>query len=167
MQKSKSIKFIGYGSLLNHESLRETIEDKKFKKIIVKGYKRIFDLEIKKEGKSDILNIIKDKKGLFNGVMFNVTEDELFRLKKREDEYNFESVDVYDFKTKKKIGKALVAIDHIVGIDRDNKKPNEHYLNLCRKGAYSIGRDFGKFWDETTYTSKNEKLSDWLKSTAH
>ncbi|MEK6908744.1 MAG: hypothetical protein AABX23_01690 [Nanoarchaeota archaeon] len=55
-------KFIGYGSLLSHSSLKETIKDKKFTPIIVKGYKRIFNLKIRNNGKTDILNLIKDKR---------------------------------------------------------------------------------------------------------
>lgn len=155
--------FVGYGSLLNHNSLKETVHDKKFKLVIVKGYKRIFNLDIRKNGKSDVLNVVKSKNNFFNGVMFKISESDLFKLKKREDEYNLEEVIVYDFKTKKRLGKALIAIDYFVGIDHDHKKPNEHYFHLCREGAYHLGKDFGKVWDETTYTSDNKKISKWIK----
>ena len=56
------LNFIGYGSLLSHPSLKETIKDKRFMPIIIKGFKRVFNLDIRKNGKSDVLNIIKDKK---------------------------------------------------------------------------------------------------------
>ncbi len=155
--------FVGYGSLINHQSLKETISDKKFIPIIVKGYKRIFDLEIRKNGKTDVLNLVKNKNKFFNGVLFKVNEKELKKLKKRESEYNIEEVNIYDFKTKKKCGKALIAIDYFIGIDYNHKKPNEHYFNLCRTGAYNLSKEFGKIWDETTYTSDNIKISDWIK----
>jgi len=158
-------KFIGYGSLINHQSLKETIKDKKFTPVIVKGYKRIFNLEIREKGKTDILNLEKNKSSKFNGIMFEVSEEELIKLKRREEEYNIEEIEAYEFNSNKKLGKALIAVDYFIGIDHDHKKPNEHYFKLCREGAYKIGKKFGKMWDETTYTSDNLKISDWVKIT--
>ena len=87
----------------------------------------------------------------------------MIKIKKREDEYSLEEVEVYDFKTEKRLGNGLVAIDYLVNLDNTRKKPNKHYLELCRKSAYKIGKEFGKVWDETTYTSNGKKISDWLK----
>ena len=50
---------IGYGSLISHNSLKETINNKHFKPVIIKGYKRIFDIYVKKNENSDILNLEK------------------------------------------------------------------------------------------------------------
>lgn len=152
-------KFIGYGSLLSHKSLKETIKDKKFLPVIVKGYKRIFNL--RDNSKYDVLNLKKDKRYYFNGVVFEINEKELQKLKKREDDYNLEEVKYYDFYTKKKLGKALVVIDYLVGIDKDGK-PKEEYLEMCRSAAYKIGDDFGKVWDKTTYTSNGKKIKDLM-----
>ncbi len=87
---------VGYGSLISHNSLKETIKDRKFIPVIVNGYKRIFDLS---EGRGDVLNLEKDKDSKFNGLMFKVDNEELEKLRKREDDYNFEKVEVYDFRT--------------------------------------------------------------------
>ncbi|MBU3924258.1 MAG: hypothetical protein KJ592_05040 [Nanoarchaeota archaeon] len=151
---------VGYGSLLSHSSLRETIKDKRFQKILVKGYKRIFNLI---DGKTDILNLEKSKTDHFNAILFYVNDEELKKLKLREDEYNLEKVDVFDFTTKEKISEAYISIDYIIDIDSGKKQPNKEYFTLCRSAAYELGNDFGKYWDETTYTSSNEKITNWIK----
>lgn len=156
--------FVGYGSLLDHKSLRESIKDKKFRQVIIKGYKRIFNISEKEKENSDILNIQKSKSSYFNAVLFKVDEKELKALKRREDDYNLEKVDVYDFKTKKKIGKALIDIDYFVSIDKNKKLPSRKYFILCRKAAYNISKKFGKMWDKTTYISDNECVDNWIKN---
>ena len=154
--------FVGYGSLLDHESLNKTIKDKKLKPVIVKGYKRVFDLFDTKD-KKDVLNIIKSKNSWFNGVSFKINEEELKKLSIREDEYNIEEINVYDYKTKKKIGKALISVDFFFDIDKKNRMPSKDYFTMCRKAAYSISKDFGKTWDETTFLADGTKVSRWLK----
>ena len=151
---------VGYGSLLSHDSLKETIKDKKFRKILVKGYKRIFNLV---DGRGDVLNLEKCKGCEFNAVLFYVDDEELRMLKLREDEYNLESVDVFDFGTRKKICAAYTSIDHIVDIDSGKMLPQKGYFVLCRKAACDLGEDFGKVWDETTYLSSGERVCDWVK----
>ena len=95
--------FVGYGSLLSHKSLKETLKDKKFKPVIVKGYKRIFDLITRRNQNSDVLNLEKSKKHFFNGVMFSTDEKELKKLCKRETEYTLEKTYAYNWGTRKKI----------------------------------------------------------------
>ena len=152
--------FVGYGSLISHDSLKDTIKDKKFTPVIVKGYKRIFNLSI--NGK-DILNLKKSPKSKFNGIIFSVNEKEFKKIKLREEEYNLEETEVYDFKTNKKIGKAFICIDYFLEIDHRKRLPNKSYFILCREAAYHLSKDFGKFWDNTTLISDNEKVSNWIK----
>ena len=152
---------VGYGSLISHNSLKETCKDKEFQEVIIKGYKRIFN--IAKNNKFDILNIKESKKDKLNAVLFKVNEKELKKLKEREDWYNFEETLTYDFKTDKLLTKALISIDHTVCIDKSNHPPNKSYFILCREAAYHISKDFGKFWDETTFNSSGKKVSDWIK----
>ena len=154
---------IGYGSLISHKSLKKTISDRKYVPVIVKGYKRIFNLEIKKTNDSDVLNLRSSKNSQFNAVLFQVNEKELRELMQREAPYNLEKTKVYDFLTLKKIGKAYLVIDYIVAIDHKNKKPTKKYFILCREAAYHISDEFGKMWDETTYTSSGKKIKNWLK----
>ncbi|MEK6891149.1 MAG: hypothetical protein AABX03_03340 [Nanoarchaeota archaeon] len=155
---------VGYGSLLSHKSLKETINNKHFKPVIVKGYKRIFNIAVKKEENFDELNLEKSKKSKFNGVMFKVNEDELEKINKREREYNLEEVEVYDFKTGKRLGKSLVVVDYFIKIDRKNKLPSKSYFILCRQAAYHISKEFGKYWDKTSFISDEERVDKWIKN---
>jgi len=152
---------VGYGSLMSHNSLKETLRDKHFRLVIVRDFKRVFNLLI--DSGKDVLNLVKDSGCKFNGVLFEVDEPELKKLKKREEEYNLEEVNVYDFKSKKKIGKGLICIDYFIGVDKMNKLPDKRYFILCREAAYHISKEFGVFWDKTTYTSNNEQISKWIK----
>jgi len=155
--------FVGYGSLISHKSLRETIKDRRFKPVLVKGYKRIFDLVTMRNKNSDVLNLKKSKKHFFNGVLFKVSDEELKKLACREPEYNLEKTTAYDWKTKKKIGTCVIVIDYFVGIDKKEKLPSKNYFKMCREAAYEISEEFGKMWDKTTFISDNEKVADWLK----
>ncbi|OIO80117.1 hypothetical protein AUJ84_04585 [Candidatus Pacearchaeota archaeon CG1_02_32_132] len=156
---------VGYGSLISHSSFKEDYSDKKFKPVIVNGYKRIFNILEENKG-LDVLNILESKKNKFNGVLFKLNEKELKKLKEREDWYNIEEAEYYDFETKKKIGKGLLFIDHLILIDKHKKKPDKKYFILCREAAYHLKKEFGKMWDETTYTSAGEKISEWIKNNA-
>lgn len=156
--------FVGYGSLLSHKSLKKSIEDKNFTPVIIKGYKRIFNISTRNGQNSDILNIVKSRNHNFNGVLFKVDEKELKNLKIREDEYNLEKTSIYSFKTQKKIGKGFFVIDYYVDIDKNKKLPSRSYFIMCRNAAYKISREFGRYWDRTTYISDNEKVSDWIIS---
>lgn len=151
---------VGYGSLMSHKSLRKTISDKHFKPVIVNGYKRIFDLAVSK--KSDVLNLKRSPNSKFNGLMFKVNDKELKKIQKRENGYDFEVVYPYDFKTKKKLNKSLIVIDHHAS-DRFRRKPKKDYFIICREAAYQISKKFGEFWDNTTYIYKNKKVKSWIK----
>lgn len=156
-------KFVGYGSLLSHKSFHAAATNTKILgPVIVKGYKRIFD--ISEDGKnSDVLNVIKSHGSEFNGILFEVDDKELGSLSEREDWYNFEETEYYDFKTKKKLGKALTCADHYILIDKRKELPDKKYFILCREAAYQISNEFGKMWDETTFVASGEKVSDWIK----
>jgi len=155
--------FIAYGSLISHNSLSKTIKDRKFIPVVVKGFRRIFNLSLREKGGRDVLNIARDKNSFFNGVMFEINEEELTKLKEREDDYNLEEADFYDFETGKKLGKGLISVDHIVNIDKSHELPDKPYFELCREAAYHLSEKFGKVWDDTTYTSAGEKVSRWIK----
>ncbi|MBI2451493.1 gamma-glutamylcyclotransferase [Candidatus Pacearchaeota archaeon] len=156
-------KIVGYGSLISHKSLRESIPDKHFVPVIVRGFKRVFNLGLEKGKDPDVLNVVKDKKHFFNGVLFDVNEKELKKIKEREDDYNLEQIGAYDFLTGKELCKCFILIDQFVGIDHKKKKPNKSYFILCREAAYHISREFGKIWDETTFVSTGKKVSQWIK----
>jgi hypothetical protein len=112
---------------------------------------------------SNLLNIKKNKNSNINGVLFQVNETELVKLKEREIEYDLEEVWTYDFKTGKKLIKCLIFIDHFIALDKHNKKPKKPYFILCREAAYSVSKEFGEYWDNTTYNSNGKKIKNWLK----
>ena len=153
---------VGYGSLMSHKSLSDTIPNKGFTPVFVKGYKRICNITL--ETSSDILNVKKTPKHNCNGVLFFVNKSELKKLQRREDIYIKEKTWCYNFETKEKLCKAYIFVDHHRFIDKYHKNPDYNYLSLCREAAYHISRKFGKFWDNTTYTSSGKKISTWLKS---
>jgi len=153
---------VGYGSLISHKSLKETIKDKKFTPVIVKGYKRIFNLKIENDTDPDMLNVMKHPGSTFNGVLFKVNEKELDQIKERESEYNLEKTKCYDFKTKKYIDKCFVVADYNVSLDKKGFLPDKSYFILCREAAYMISEEFGKYWDNSTFTAKNQKISEWI-----
>lgn len=155
--------FVGYGSLVSHKSFRPKSHARIIKPVIVKGYKRIFNIAESKGNKSDILNIVKSKLSKFNGVLFKVDEFGLKKLRERENWYNFEETQCFDFETGKKMGKCLICVDHYFFIDKRKKLPKKSYFVLCREAAYQISKKFGKFWDETTFTASGEKISSWIK----
>ena len=154
---------VGYGSLMSHQSLREEIPDKHFTPVIIKKYKRIFNLAEKDTKDPDVLNVIKSPKAIFNGVMFQVNDSELKKIKKREEEYNLEETWAYDFLTKRKLCKCLIVTDNFVSIDRKKQKPNKRYFTLCREAAYHISKEFGMYWDNSTFIADGEKVISWLK----
>src|SRR3989344_3087912 len=125
---------------MSHKSLRKTIPDKHFSPVIVKGYKRIFNLSGGGHHPSDYLNLKKSKNSRFNGVLFQLNDSDLLKIKRREPEYNLEETWAYDFLTGKKLCKCYIVVDYIVSIDRMKKKPNKHYFTLCRESAYHISR---------------------------
>jgi len=156
--------FIGYASLLSHTSLESSIKDKKFTPVLIKGYKRIFNFQTRENENSDVLNIVKSPKNFFNAVIFKVNDKELKELAKREAEYNLEEVEYYNLSGKEKIGKGIISVDKLINIDKNKKLPSKNYFILCRSAAYKIGKDFGKMWDQTTFISDGEKVSDWIKN---
>ncbi len=154
---------VGYGSLLSHKSLRKTFSNKQFHPVVVKGYKRIFNVRDYQLKNPDVLNLKKSRNSFFNGVLFEISALELNKLRKREGIYNIEETKCYDFKTKKSLGNCLICIDYHKAIDHHHNNPNKSYFILCREAAYHINKEFGKTWDETTFTSSNEKISKWIK----
>lgn len=154
---------IGYGSLLSHKSLKETIPNKHFTQVIVRGYKRVFNIADIKSENPDVLNVITSPKHFFNGVMFKVNEKELAKIKKRENVYKLRETFAYDFLTGKELCECFICVDLHFEIDKQNRKPNKSYFILCREAAYHISKIFGNFWDETTFTSDNKRITDWIK----
>lgn len=155
--------FVGYGSLISHPSMMETIHDRPFTPVMIKGYKRVFNLSIKKSSDSDVLNVEESQNSTFNGVLFQVNEIELKKLMARENLYELKETVAYDFVNGKHLCKCYIVVDSDKSIDKLNKAPNKEYFVLCREAAYKISTKFGLVWDQTTFTAAGQKISDWLE----
>lgn len=153
---------VGYGSLMSHKSLSSTIPDRHFTPVIVKGYRRVFNI-LDEDSGHDVLNLVKSRKSFFNGVLFQVDDAELTRIKTREEIYNLESAYAYDFLSGKRLCKCVIVTDQIVAIDRKGRTPDRDYFVLCREAAYHISRRFGECWDKTTYTSDCKSVLAFLR----
>ncbi|MCF7835444.1 gamma-glutamylcyclotransferase [Candidatus Gracilibacteria bacterium] len=156
--------FIGYGSLLSHNSLKKTIKDRDFIPVIVKGFKRIFNVDLDPNSNKDldVLNIVKDKNSFFNGILIKITDEELLKLKEREKHYVFEKVEAKDINSNKIYKNCILSIDHNLDIDLGFKKPDQSYFDLCREAAYHINENFGNMFDETTFTSDGTRVKEFL-----
>lgn len=163
------ILLVGYGSLLNLSSLRDTLNISSFTPVIIKGYKRIFNVKLSSSKTSDVLNIVKSKRHYFNGLMFQVDYRQLKMLIKREEpEYHLHPVEAIPFTAFKNSSRSplinsFVFVDEYIHLDKKKRLPNKDYFIFCRQSAYSVGKEFGKSWDNTTYLASGEKISSWLK----
>jgi N-formylglutamate amidohydrolase len=163
----EKVNFIGYGSLMSHQSLSQTIKDKHYVPVIIKGYKRVFDLRVNGGDRSDLLNVHKYPGHKMNGVMFSVSREEFEKLMSREHHYRAERVLAHDYTTGKPSGFGVLVCDHFLDIDHEGKKPDIEYFKECRRAAYLISDDFGRYWDETTYTSYGEVISKFIRRHKH
>ncbi len=158
-------RIIGYGSLLNKASAERTVVCcAEPRPIRVYGWRRVFniicdeDKDLKTMDKA-VLNVVPDKDAFFNGVLLEIDEDDLERLKMRECEYTIVTVDVCCFRTNEKLGKAILFVgkpDRLTYFIH----PDPDYYQLCREGAASFGEDFLKEWDETTFHACGKKVCE-------
>ncbi len=162
-KKRRKFMMVAYGSLMSHQSIRETIPDRHFTPVIVKGYRRIFNLAVERGKCPDVLNVVKASGHSFNGLLFKVTGAELRKVKEREDDYNLEETWAYDFLTGHRLCRCLVSTDVIVALDRRRRKPSKGYFILCREAAYHVSQEFGACWDATTFTANGQAVAQWIK----
>lgn len=154
---------VAYGSLMSHQSIRETIPDRHFTPVIIKGYQRFFNLAVERGKNPDVLNVEKSAGHSFNGLLFKVTDTELRKIKEREDDYNLEETWSFEFLTGQKLCRCLVSTDVLVALDKHRRNPHKSYFILCREAAYHVSKDFGVFWDATTYTANGRVVANWIK----
>jgi len=181
---------VGYGTLLHKGSLGRTIGrgqagEKPMTPVIVRGYKRLFNLRPthyenshKLGGKpieNAAMNVEPCENGRLNGLAFPVTDEELESLDERERYYHREQTTVYAFDTHERIGRAHLYISEpdALWIERDISKlmPLWRDIVWARNGSYGISESFGRVYDETTYLADGETpmievYRDLLKDTS-
>lgn len=81
----------GYGSLMNRESLQETLPGKRATSwTMLQGYRRVFNKAGRRRHR--YLNLKSDPSSRVKGVLIKVTEDELDALIRREEGYDMVDV---------------------------------------------------------------------------
>jgi len=159
---------VGYGTLLYRKSVGDTIGDSARKKVyhpvIVKGFKRVFNLLPSHYEPSFRIsdrpveraaaNIISCEDASFNGLAFEVDDNELAEIDRRETHYDRIETVIYDFTSRKAFGNGFVYAANkarAILTDDANFLPDWIDISWARTGAYSIGHDFGVMYDETTF----------------
>lgn len=166
------IRVIGYGSLLNKKSFERTLQWREPQLIWVHGYKRVFNLvpyRMKFYKDADnihatVVNVVPDEDSKFNAIMFEISEDELEKLKIREISYRTKKVKVRNFANDEDMGEAILFIGKKQRFGEDiidnSLLPIKTYLEICRSGAYSFGREFGDAWKNTTFMGDGRCIND-------
>jgi len=167
---------LGYGTLLHQASASNTLRgsdsDLEFVPVRVPGLRRLFNLhpehyeESHKVNSAAIeaaaMNVAFAKDAALNGVVFQTTKDEQQRLDKRERYYHSEKIQVFEFSSGASLGQARFYI-----CSPDEKWINHNPKELLplwrdivwgRSGAYAISKEFGQFFDETTYLADGRTL---------
>lgn len=172
MENNKVV-IVGFGTLLLQESLGDTVgSEKKFTPIIVKNYRRLFNLlpdhyEADNRLRSDDTEIgaanIEPAEGIqFNGLSFEANESDLENLDSRERYYKRSEVPYCDFETGEELGMCHVYESPLEArwLVRDNDKllPLWRDIVYARVGAYRISEAFGKMYDATTYLADGKTL---------
>lgn len=167
----------GFGTLLLQESLGDTISSDKaatkvYRPVVLKNSRRLFNLlpdhyEADNRLREDNTEIgaanVEPAEGFeFNGLMFEVEEEELSELDKRERYYKRASAPCYDFETGEHLGESYVYESPLDArwLRRDIAEllPLWRDIVYARVGAYRISEAFGKMYDATTYLADGKTL---------
>lgn len=172
----QKVVLVGFGTLLLQESLGDTVGDassqKKFTPIIVKNYKRLFNLlpdhyEADNRLRQDNTEIgaanIEPAEGFeFNGLSFEANASDLAQLDQRERYYVRAQTPYFDFETGEELGICHVYESPLDArwLRHDNATllPLWRDIVYARVGAYRISEAFGKFYDATTYLADGKTL---------
>ncbi|MCH2043124.1 MAG: hypothetical protein MK212_03210 [Saprospiraceae bacterium] len=167
----------GFGTLLLQESLGDTVgkdgaEQKKFTPIVIKNYRRLFNLlpdhyeadnRLRTNGTEIGAANIEPAEGIdFNGLSFLANAADLEQLDKRERYYKRSIVPCYHFETGQLMGDCHVYESPLDArwLRRNNKEllPLWRDIVYARVGAYRISEAFGKMYDATTYLADGKTL---------
>lgn len=172
MENNKVI-IVGFGTLLLQESLGDTVSgERKFTPIIVKNYRRLFNLlpdhyEADNRLRENYTEIgaanIEPAEGFeFNGLSFEANASDLENLDARERYYKRSVVPHYDFETGEALGMCHVYESPLDArwliCDTDKLLPLWRDIVYARVGAYRISEAFGKMYDATTYLADGKTL---------
>jgi hypothetical protein len=168
---------VGYGTLLHRGSLghsigRESAEEKHALPVVVRDYRRLFNLRpahyatsfklSRNPIENAALNVEPAPGASFNGIGFEVTSEELEALDRRERYYRRAAASVYHFHSGALLGEGhfYVSDPNASWIVRDTEKlmPLWRDIVWARTGAYRLGEAFGRCYDQTTYLADGRTL---------
>jgi len=168
---------VGYGTLLHRGSLgqsigRESAERKRVLPVLVRGYRRLFNLrpthyttsfKLSREPiENAAMNVEPAPGESFNGLAFEATPEELHALDQRERYYRRRAAPVYHFDSGELLGEGhfYVSEPNASWIFRDVEKlmPLWRDVVWARTGAYRLGEAFGRCYDDTTYLADGRTL---------
>lgn len=156
------IMVFGYGSLINLVSasttLHRNLEQKDIIQMSLNGYERIWNYasevyseKLNKNVTAVYLNIVKQDGKHINGIAFEINQEELNYLIKRERYYDL--VDVSNSVDKKVDAKVYVFVctdsAHIAKTG-DNVFVMQRYIDIVENGCKLLGQEFYKDYLETT-----------------
>lgn len=186
------ILIFGYGSLMNHQSATRTVSKEALqtmKPVVAFGLKRIFNYKVENvsarwgtdlpKNEKAMLNVepTTTYKNVINGVVIEVSPEELIKLIKREEGYDLAPIFVADWNevtsenlnVKIQIAYTFYAPNEMrKGINYTETKyyPVRGYLNAVREGAIVYGEKFLNYWNSTTYLSDGTTpVSKWDEKT--
>lgn len=144
----------GYGSLMDNNLLKSTVPDATIiGPTLLKGYKRIFDLKSPHRHNeetnvfSSVLNIKKDENYSIQGVLIDLSDNNLKDLLYRERGYKMACIAVGDDIQ----ANTFIATDHKSYSYIYNDPAQEEYLSICINAAKSFGDDFLENFISTTF----------------
>jgi cation transport regulator ChaC len=158
---------IGYGSLMN----KDEFSARDYKLVRVLGWRRVFN-KVAARGvwrekidgdKKATLNVVNCKESRFNAVVMKVDKRQFDEIVAREKGYYYKKVQCMIISSGEVIEAILFIVNSATGEIADEILPIDAYLEVCRKGAYSFGEDFGKEFDRTTYLSDEKTtVADYI-----
>lgn len=170
---------IGYGTLLLRGSLADSIGDqaargKDMIPVVVRDYRRLFNVrpdhyveitsnKLGVEGvENGALNVEAALGQEFNALAFPTTLDELEALDRRERYYRRVVVPMVGFGADTTVGPGHVYVaapdSEWVQADIGKLMPLWRDVVWARTGAYEVGEEFGRSYDQTTYLGDGKSL---------
>lgn len=192
--ETDTIPIFSYGSLLNHESAKRSVSEQTLNTMepaVGFGLQRVFnrDIDISESDRYDqdhpkergMLNVeyTGSFQDLINGVIINITQDEIEDICIREDGYDlvpifnmhwdtFSDPKIENYKeTHTSISYTFYAPDEerqgSIPVD-ESIFPIKQYYKLVKNGAKKYGQDFLDLWVDTTFLADKEtNVKQWEK----
>ncbi|WP_028522666.1 hypothetical protein [Runella limosa] len=161
----------GYGSLVNLVSASRTLKrDLSNKDVYIaklNQYQRnwflwdnVYSEQLQNQVKGVFLNISYSKNDYLNGLIFEISDEELDYFKLREKNYNCvnvtELVEIENFNLNEKCKILTFAgkKDYLLDVDFENAYIFERYIEIVHTGVAQFGKVFQEEFEKTTIQSK-------------